>query len=327
MAASGRQTQDSSDYDSPWKEILERYFKEFMQFFFPVAYAGIDWDKGYEFLDKELQQIVRDAELGRRLVDKLVKVYTTEGEEAWVVVHVEVQGQEESDFAKRMYVYNYRLFDRYNRQVVSLAVLADDRKTWRPRRFRTELWGCEERFTFPSVKLLDYAKREQELEASVNPFAIVVLAHLKTRATRKHPEDRLQWKLRLVRRLYERGYERQDILELFRCIDWMMTLPDALAERFDATIFQYEEEQKMKYVTSVERHGIKKGRQEGLLEKSREAIVDVLQVRFDDVPDGLVEAINAIDDLAVLKQLHRDAVTVRSFEEFTALLDRQTVVA
>jgi hypothetical protein len=31
-----------------------------------------------------------------------------------------------------MYVYNYRLFDRYDRPVVSLAVLADASPTWRP---------------------------------------------------------------------------------------------------------------------------------------------------------------------------------------------------
>ena len=32
-------------------------------------------------------------------------------------------GEHDPDFAKRMYVYNYRLFDRYDRPVVSLAVL------------------------------------------------------------------------------------------------------------------------------------------------------------------------------------------------------------
>lgn len=37
---------------------------------------------------------MRDAELGRRLVDKLVKIYRTGGKEAWVLVHVEVQSQE-----------------------------------------------------------------------------------------------------------------------------------------------------------------------------------------------------------------------------------------
>ncbi len=33
----------SSDYDSPWKDILERYFEDFMAFFFPEAHKNIDW--------------------------------------------------------------------------------------------------------------------------------------------------------------------------------------------------------------------------------------------------------------------------------------------
>jgi len=38
---------------------------------------------------------------------------------------IEVQGRRDSDFAKRMFTYNYRLFDRYARPIASLAVLAD----------------------------------------------------------------------------------------------------------------------------------------------------------------------------------------------------------
>ena len=30
-------------YDSPWKEAIEHYFPEFMAFYFPDAYDGIDW--------------------------------------------------------------------------------------------------------------------------------------------------------------------------------------------------------------------------------------------------------------------------------------------
>lgn len=95
-----------SDYDGAWKEALEQYFPEFMAFFFPQAYAGIDWSMGYEFLDKELQKVTHDAELGRRRVDKLVTVQRNNGGEAWVLIHVEVQSQREDEFAKRMYVYN-----------------------------------------------------------------------------------------------------------------------------------------------------------------------------------------------------------------------------
>ena len=59
------------DYDSPWKEALERYFPEFLALLFPAVHAEIDWARGCQFLDTELQQVVRDAELGRRYADKL----------------------------------------------------------------------------------------------------------------------------------------------------------------------------------------------------------------------------------------------------------------
>jgi len=83
------------DFDSPWKEALERYFPEFVALFFPRIHAAVAWARGHVFLDKELQQVVRDAELGRRYADKLVQVYTHEGVETWVLIHVEVQGEPE----------------------------------------------------------------------------------------------------------------------------------------------------------------------------------------------------------------------------------------
>ncbi|MFZ1241608.1 MAG: cytosolic protein, partial [Anaerolineae bacterium] len=95
-----------TDYDSPWKEILEQYFPEFMAFFFPDAYADIDWQVNHEFMENELRQVIGEAELGVRRVDKLVKVYRLGGKEIWVMVHVEVQSQAEADFAERMYIYN-----------------------------------------------------------------------------------------------------------------------------------------------------------------------------------------------------------------------------
>ncbi len=57
------------EYDSPWKEILSDYFQEFMAFFFPEVGREIDWTKGYELLDKELRQITREAEIGKRTAD------------------------------------------------------------------------------------------------------------------------------------------------------------------------------------------------------------------------------------------------------------------
>ena len=52
-----QQMAEQQDYDSPWKNILDLLFEEFMAFFFPAAHAQIDWLAGYEFLDKELQKL------------------------------------------------------------------------------------------------------------------------------------------------------------------------------------------------------------------------------------------------------------------------------
>ena len=264
-------TSAQDDYDSPWKEALERYLPDFLALLFPQAHAGIDWSKGYEFLDTELQQIVRDAKLGRRLADKLVRVVDLSGHEDWLLIHLEVQGDRDHDFAERLFIYNYRIFDRHRRPVISLALLADERAQWRPEHFGWQRWGCEVGIRFPSVKLLDYRARWAELEASANPFAVVVQAHLKTQETRHAPRERYGAKLALAKSLYRRGWERGDILELFRFIDWMLRLPEALEAQLWSEIQTYEAVEHMPYVTSVERIGIRKGIEQGIQQGIQQA--------------------------------------------------------
>jgi len=59
-------------------------------------------------------------------------------------------------------------------------------------------------------KLLDWHARWAELEASPNPFALVVMTHLKAQECQDGP-TRKGWKLRLVRLLYQRGYTREQV--------------------------------------------------------------------------------------------------------------------
>jgi hypothetical protein len=304
---------ENTDYDSSWKAVLERYFPQFLEFFFPQIYAEIDWGRGWEFLDKELQQVVRDADLGKRLVDKLVKVWRKDGTETFVLIHLEVQGQVDLRFAERMFEYHYRLRDRYNLPVVNLAVLADERKNWRPAHLEYSLWGCQVSFDFPVVKLLDYKSLFPDLEQNPNPFSVVVMAHLQAQATRQNPEDRLNWKLRLAKGLYERGYDREDILELFRFLDWILVLPEDLENQFDEELSNFEEEREMPYVTSVERKAIRNTVKTGILE--------ILEVRFESVPEAVVEQINQIYDQELLHMLHRRAILIESVEAFQELLD------
>jgi hypothetical protein len=122
-----------------------------------------------------------------------------------VLIHVEVQGSRETSFELRVYVYNYRIFDRYHAPVASFVILTDDDPAWRPAEYRHELFGTRTLFQFEAVKLLDYAARWAELEATPNVFAVVVMAHLRVLSTRKDAGARLNAKLQLTKLLYQRA--------------------------------------------------------------------------------------------------------------------------
>jgi len=304
-----------SKYDEGWKETIRSFFPQFLSFFFPSIAQHIDSSKGFEFLDKELGRISRKGLAGRR-VDTLVKAYLKDGKEQWLLIHIEVQGYPQEEFSKRMYVYNYRIFDRYNRDVVSLAVLTDEDDRFRPGPYQFGIGDFHLEMTYPVVKLLDYRERWEDLERNLNPFSVVVMAHLKSQETRRKTQERYNWKLRLTRMLYERGYSRDEVLGLYRFIDMVIRLPEELEELYHEEIAREEEVKGMPYITTAERIGIRKGIQQGMLEDAREMVLEALEERFGDVPGDVEEKVKGIEEREILKQLLRHAIRCDSLEEF-----------
>lgn len=295
--------QAPDDYDTPWKDAITRYFPDFMAFFFPQAHREIDWGRPHVFLDQELAQLARDGELGKRLADRLVRVHTHDGGEQWVLIHLEVQGKRERDFAERIFSYHYRAYDRFRRPVASLVLLADDSPRWRPHRFTYQLFGCQLRLDFSVVKLRDYAPRLEQLLAQSNPFGLVTAAHLLTRRTGGDAARRHAAKLRLARLLYARDWDKQRIIDLYLLIDWMMRLPSELERVLWRDIQLLEKERTMRYVSSVEKigielgreEGLREGRQEGREEGRKELLALLIESRFGSVPPAVRERLAAAD--------------------------------
>jgi hypothetical protein len=305
-----------TEFDPPWKNILEDFFEPFMEFFFPKVHAVIDWNRGYEFKEQELQKLLKEAVTKQRRVDKLVEVWRKDGESALLYIHIEIQSQEETTFSERMFIYHYRLYDRYGPKVLSLAILGDNNQDWRPWTYIYEELGCGILFYFPIVKLLDY-ENELELEDSSNPFTFVVMAHLKALETHSHPKRRYFWKKILYKALCEEAkYSEEEIRKLYHFLDWVFGLPEELAKEFDDFVEEYEEDKKVEYVTHIERRGIQKGLEIGILQHSQEALVDVLDARFEKIPGTLIKTIQAIKDKSLLSRLLREAIFVESLQVF-----------
>jgi hypothetical protein len=153
------------------------------------------------------------------------------------------------------------------------------------------------------------------LEKSSNPFAALVLAHLKTQETSQDGEARQIWKLRLVKGLYERGLDARDIRQLFRLIDWMMDLPKPLEAMFLQEIYEFEGEKHMPYVTSAERFGREAGFEEGLREGLLAGIELGLNLRFGPTGLRLLSEIRQITDVDLLRSIQKAIVTAATPDE------------
>jgi hypothetical protein len=98
-----------------------------------------------------------------------------------------------------------------------------------------------------------------------------------------------------------------------------MILPPELKREFESELTHYEEEQKMPYITSIERSGMEKG----MLKNARESVIEVLETRFENVPESITNTLNQINDLQPLKQLHKKAILIESLESFSHLLSSE----
>ena len=309
------------DFDGAWKETLERYFNPFLLFCFPEVHRQIDWSKGYAFLDKELQEVVRDAQLGKQRVDKLVRVVLLDGREEWILIHVEIQTQVDGTITLRVYQYHHRVEDRFGKPVLTLVVLADEQKDWRPCFYQQELLGCRTRFEFPICKLSDFGDDMLVFENASNPVAVVIGAHLSAQRTRKNHEERLGIRWRMLRNLYERGWSREEIIELHRLLDWLLVLPPKMNLEFRQRVLEYEKEKIMPYITSNEQIATEEGRQEGRLEGRQAVILRQLRRRLGGLENATERR---VCDLGAenLELLAEDLLDFTSVSDLNQWLDR-----
>ena len=164
---------------------------------------------------------------------------------------------------------------------------------------------------------MDY-EREQ-LETDNNPMALVVLAAQERERVRQRG-DRFNAKWYLIRRLYEKGYSREEIISLFKFIDWVIGLNDEEQTRFWDELRTLEEVNKMPYITSIERIGMERGMERGLQQGAQQMLLDALDERFGTLPETVFDAIYQIQDPEQLSLLLRHAIRSASLEEFQSLL-------
>ncbi len=313
------------EHDSAWKAALHSYLSSFFEFFFPEFYSQIDWSRRPRFHDRELAALAPKSRgrkgAGKRLVDLLAELRRVDSTPLLVLVHIEVQASRTEDFAKRLFFYHARILESYQKPLTTIAVLADRQPSWRPNSYTSEFWRTSIRFDFPMIKLQDYKDRIRKLESSTNPFALLVVATLYAQTASPDSPQRLERKFDLVKKMYESGMSRTQIVDFFRLVDHVMSLSPSLEREFHLKLEKYEEESVMpiNLLSSIERRamekGLEKGLEKGRKEASLKAIRVVLEVRFACLPSNFLKQLSSMD-ADKLESLLPQAATIDSLDDF-----------
>jgi len=201
-----------------------------------------------------------------------------------------------------------------------MAVLADENKHWKPTSFGFDVLGCQHSLTFPVAKLTDYHDRVDELLSIDNAFALITAAHILTQKTRKESQARYEAKLRLVRLLYERQWDKQRIIDLFEVVDWLMKLPKWLETKIFQEIESIERKENMRYINSVQRMYMEKFRAEGVVTGEVKVLKKLLEKRFGSLPTWAIDKL----ENAAEQELDTWSESILSAETLMAVFDNDT---
>ena len=218
---SEKATKEPRRDDLLWKDLLARFFVPMLHSLLPDLARDLDEKRDVVFLDKELRRLARFTQRpeggepdGNRFVDLLANVPLRTQEDAWVLLHVEVQGRGgNEDFPLRMHRYRGLLEGRYRRHVSALALLIEPLSEAQSCGvYSWEGYGTRVKYEFPVFKL--YEGDEEALKASDNPFDWAHLAGLRAWKSRSSEPRKLSYLKEMLKLLDERGWPHADKAQL-----------------------------------------------------------------------------------------------------------------
>lgn len=288
------------DFDSSWKAVIDKFTEQFFEFYFYDIYTLIDFTEPFQFMDKELQKIFSRSKSGLKVADKLIKVKLKSGDDRIIFIHIEIQGENQKDFAKRMMWYNFRIRDKYDFDVISVALLTGSVGDV-SNVFSFEMQGFSLHFEFPVVRINDYRNIVSEQYNSDNPFALLTLALLKSFETHGDNTKVMDWKFRLYKILIEKYGDYEYSRVILNFIDWIFILPDDLDEIFINKIHEIKEDRKiMAHVNVLERKAMEKGFEKGVEE-------GIEKGKFEDAKKMLLEGFD-VEVISRITGLSQDEI-------------------
>ncbi len=236
------------DSDQLTKRLVELFFKDFLEFFYPDLAKIIDFNRKIDFPNKELYSGMIEGE--KTVSDILAKVNLLDGQEQYVLIHVEIQSSRDIDIPRRMYRYFSNIWMKYEKPVFAFALFIDESRWKEPisNVFKVEFMGTELTYKFHLEKTKNY-NYEEYLDYP-NPIVTAFLTRMnygkKSRALVKAEA------MKRIEKYY--NFTETQIETLLHFIDRILFLNEKETKEFKDIIKQkeYEEVNKMMLTTLQE---------------------------------------------------------------------------
>lgn len=280
-------------HDRLFKELLETFFAEFMKLFFPEASRAIDFNH-IKFLQQEM---FTDVTAGERHEADIVVETRLKEEPGLILVHVEPQSYVQKDFNRRMFVYFSRLYEKYQRRILPVAVFSYDQVREEPDTFEISFPFLEVmRFHFYKLELKKLYWRDYI--TGDNPVAAALLSKMGF-----NEEERVRVKVEFMRMLTRMKLDPARMTLLGGFFEAYLKLSRQEEEEFFRELGKMdkrEAEKIMEITTSWHEKGRAEGLTKGKMEAKQEAIYEFLVRRFGvDIREKVLQ----LTDLAVLDQV------------------------
>ena len=248
-----------------------------------------------------------------------------DGHPAFLYILFEHQNQEDPLMGLRLLTYMVRIWNDYLRNnpgatklpAILPLVLAQDSKPWKGSTRFADLIDIPEGVGEDIKKYIpDFEFQLVELfhmpfdKILGTPMGILTLRALKAEKLQALLDDPV-WDESLLIQLPSASFEMLMRYILDRDLD---------KPAFRRKLQTLRNPKLSKNAMSLAEQFRQEGRQEGLIFSQHQAILEALEIRFQRVPEGLREEIEAITDSKKLTHLHRAAITSADLESFAAEL-------
>ena len=242
------------DHDRLFKELISTFFIEFLELFLQRVARDIDRDS-VQFLPQEVFNDVTSGD--KKEIDLLAKVKYQQ-QDAYFLIHIEYQAYTQQDFAKRMFKYFARLYEKYDLPIYPVVIFSfDEPKRPEPRNHSV---------TFPDLNVLDFNFAAIQLNqlswrdylTQQNPVAAALMAKMNIAV-----EERPQVKAECLRLLLTLKLDPARMQMISGFFDVYLNLNEQENQAFKTAVDRMglsdeEEEKYMEIMTSWEREGAEK---------------------------------------------------------------------